>query len=84
MNTEEAEFEKVHLKFLEKNKVRFRCSYQVSRERLWNAISQPGELNRWFMKTEWDFRKGGRFSLEGGWDGWIEDIIEFRFIEVGT
>ena len=76
--------EKVNLEFLDRNKVLFKCHYQVPKERLWNAISKTEELNQWFMKTEWDFREGGKFTFEGGWEGWIEKLNEFEFVQFNS
>lgn len=75
---------KVNLEFLDRNKILFKCDYQISKERLWNAISKTEELNQWFMKTEWDFQVGGKFTFEGGWEGWIEELSEFEFIQFNS
>lgn len=76
--------EQMRFEFLESNKVLFKCHYQVSKERLWNAISKTEELGQWFMKTEWDFRVGGKFTFEGGWEGWIEALSAFEFVQFNS
>ncbi len=77
-------YDPVILEFLDSNKVLFKYHYQVSQERLWNALSNTAALSQWFMKTEWDFREGGRFKFEGGWEGWIEALREFEFIQFNS
>ncbi len=66
---------KVSLEFLDKNKVIFKCRYHISKERLWNSLTKTDELNKWFMKTEWDFREGGKgthwVGLLAGWDDFL-------------
>ena len=75
---------KIHLEFLEHNKVLFTCRYPISKERLWKALSDTGELEQWFMKTEWDFQVGGKFKFESGWDGWIEALREFEYLQCNS
>ncbi|WP_153504368.1 SRPBCC family protein [Cumulibacter manganitolerans] len=47
--------------------VRFERRYPYPVERLWQAVTDPGELRHWFPSpnVEYDPREGGRISLTG-------------------
>lgn len=78
------ESKNINVEFPDRNKVLLKCHFHISKEKLWSAISRTEELNQWFMKTDWDFRVGGKFTFEGGWKGWIEDLNEFEFIQLNS
>ncbi|MEV6810532.1 SRPBCC family protein [Micromonospora sp. NPDC051296] len=48
-----------------------RRSYDASPEELWDAITDPQRLVRWFLPITGDLRAGGRFQLEGNAGGEI-------------
>lgn len=48
-----------------------RRSYDASPEELWDAITDPERLVRWFLPISGDLRVGGRFQLEGNASGEI-------------
>ena len=52
--------------------VRAKRTYPTSQEDLWSAITDKQRLERWFGEVSGDFKRGGRFSIEGNADG---DII---------
>lgn len=46
-------------------------SYDTTIEDLWDAITAPQRLARWFMPVEGDLRLGGRYQLKGNAGGTI-------------
>jgi uncharacterized protein YndB with AHSA1/START domain len=46
-------------------------TYDTSVEDLWNAITTPDRLVRWFLPLEGDLRVGGRYQLKGNAGGTI-------------
>jgi uncharacterized protein YndB with AHSA1/START domain len=51
--------------------VRMRRSYQAEPAELWDALTDPERMRRWFMPVTGDLRAGGRFQLEGNAGGEI-------------
>jgi uncharacterized protein YndB with AHSA1/START domain len=47
-------------------------SYGTSVEDLWDAVTNPERLPRWFLPVSGDLRPGGRYALEGNASGTIE------------
>lgn len=60
--------------FIDRHTIKFTRQFEADIERVWTAVSQKSELDQWFMVTELELRENGRFSFEGGWDGWISDM----------
>lgn len=50
-----------------------RRTYDASAEDVWDAITSPERIERWFLPVSGDLQKGGRFQLEGHAGG---DILE--------
>lgn len=50
-----------------------RRTYDSSAEDVWDAITSPDRLQRWFLPVSGDLKKGGKFQLEGHAGG---DILE--------
>lgn len=48
-------------------------SYAASTEEVWDAVTNPERVKRWFMPLSGDLRVGGTFQLEGNAGG---DILE--------
>ncbi|GIJ34817.1 SRPBCC family protein [Verrucosispora sp. WMMD703] len=48
-----------------------RRSYDASPEEVWDAITDPQRLVRWFLPVAGELRAGGRFQLEGNASGEI-------------
>ena len=46
-------------------------SYDTTVDDLWNAITTPERLARWFMPVEGDLKLGGRYQLKGNAGGTI-------------
>jgi uncharacterized protein YndB with AHSA1/START domain len=46
-------------------------SYDTTVEDLWNAITTPERLARWFLPVEGDLKLGGRYQLKGNAGGTI-------------
>lgn len=44
--------------------VRMRRSYQAEPEELWDALTDPERMRRWFWPVTGDFRVGGTFQLQ--------------------
>ena len=40
---------------------------------LWDAVTNPERIARWFLPISGDLRQGGRYSLEGNASGTIEE-----------
>src|SRR5690349_5270843 len=51
--------------------VRLTRTYDAPVEDVWDAITSPERLTRWFMPVSGDYRIGGRFQLEGNAGGEI-------------
>ncbi|SES12342.1 Uncharacterized conserved protein YndB, AHSA1/START domain [Lentzea xinjiangensis] len=48
-----------------------RRRYRATREDVWDAITSPERLVRWFLPISGDLRPGGRYRLEGNAGGEI-------------
>jgi len=46
-------------------------SYETTVDDLWDAITTPGRLARWFLPVEGDLKLGGRYQLKGNAGGAI-------------
>ena len=57
-----------------------RRSYDTSPEELWDAITDPQRLVRWFLPITGDLRAGGRYQLEGNAGGEIRRCERPRLI----
>jgi uncharacterized protein YndB with AHSA1/START domain len=47
-------------------------TYDTSVEELWDAVTSPERIPRWFLPVSGDLRLGGRYQLEGNAGGTIE------------
>lgn len=47
-------------------------NYDTSCADLWDAVTDPERLRRWFMPVSGDLRPGGRYRIEGNASGTIE------------
>ena len=52
-------------------KLVIRRHYKADREDVWDAITTPERLVRWFLPISDDLRAGGRYQLEGNAGGEI-------------
>jgi uncharacterized protein YndB with AHSA1/START domain len=51
--------------------VTLRRTYTASVEDVWDALTDPERITRWFMPLSGDLREGGHFQLEGNAGGTI-------------
>ncbi|HLO36731.1 MAG TPA: SRPBCC domain-containing protein [Candidatus Deferrimicrobium sp.] len=51
--------------------VRLRRDYDAPLEEVWDAITNPERISRWFLPISGDYRVGGRYQLEGNAGGEI-------------
>lgn len=47
-------------------------SYDTSAADVWDALTDPERLSRWFLPVEGDLREGGRYQLVGNAGGTVE------------
>jgi len=55
-------------------------SYDTSPEDLWDAVTNPERLPRWFLPVSGELKLGGRFALEGNAAGTIEECEPPRYL----
>jgi uncharacterized protein YndB with AHSA1/START domain len=51
--------------------VRLRRTYNAAVEDVWDAVTNPERISRWFLPISGDFRLGGSYQLEGNAGGKI-------------
>jgi uncharacterized protein YndB with AHSA1/START domain len=51
--------------------IRLRRTYDASVEDVWDAVTNPERISRWFLPISGDFRLGGNYQLEGNAGGKI-------------
>lgn len=51
--------------------IRLRRAYPASIEEVWDALTDPERISRWFLPISGDYRVGGRYQLEGNAGGEI-------------
>ena len=51
--------------------VRLTRTFDAPIDDVWDAITDPGRIGRWFLPVSGDFRIGGRYQLEGNAGGQI-------------
>src|SRR4051812_4308487 len=47
-------------------------TYDAELEDVWDAITSPERISRWFLPVSGDLRLGGRYAIEGNASGTIE------------
>lgn len=53
-------------------------SYDTPADDLWDAVTNPQRLPRWFMPISGDLKSGGRYQLEGNANGTITECTPPR------
>lgn len=48
-------------------------TYDTTQDDLWDAVTNPERLPRWFLPVSGEFRLGGRYSIEGNASGEITE-----------
>ena len=51
--------------------IRLRREYDAPIEEVWDALTNPERIGRWFLPISGDYRLGGRYQLEGNAGGEI-------------
>ena len=51
--------------------IRMRRDYAAPIDDVWDALTDPGRIGRWFLPISGDYRLGGRFQFEGNAGGTI-------------
>ena len=51
--------------------IRLRRIYEASIDDVWDALTTPERISRWFLPISGDYRVGGRYQLEGNAGGEI-------------
>lgn len=49
--------------------------YDTSADDVWDALTNPDRLNRWFAPVSGDFELGGRYAIEGNASGSITNCV---------
>jgi uncharacterized protein YndB with AHSA1/START domain len=62
--------------------VKLRRSYDAEIDDVWDAITNPDRIRRWFLPVEGDLRLGGRYKLKGNAGGKILRCEPPRLLEV--
>ena len=57
-------------------------SYPTSVEDLWNAVTKPDRLARWFSTVEGDLKLGGRYRIKGNAEGTITRCDEPQALDL--
>lgn len=55
--------------------ITLRREYPAGIEEMWDAVSDPQRLARWFAPVSGDLREGGTFQVEGNAAGEIRDCV---------
>jgi uncharacterized protein YndB with AHSA1/START domain len=58
------------------------CAYDTAIEDVWDAITNPDRIPRWFLPIEGDLRPGGRYQLQGNAGGTITACEPLRHLGV--
>ncbi len=61
-------------------KVALARSYDTTAEDLWDAVTNPERLPRWFLPISGDLRLGGRYQLKGNAGGTITECVPPRLV----
>jgi uncharacterized protein YndB with AHSA1/START domain len=55
-------------------------SYATTADDLWDAVTNPERLPRWFLPISGELKLGGRYQLEGNAGGTITECVPPRFV----
>lgn len=55
-------------------------TYDTTADDLWDAVTSPARLPRWFLPVSGELRLGGRYQLEGNAGGTITECEPPRFL----
>ena len=57
-------------------------SYDTDVMDLWDALTNPDRLPRWFAKVDGDFRPGGKYQVHGNASGTVKDCRPPEFLSL--
>ncbi|MGD8417505.1 MAG: SRPBCC domain-containing protein [Pseudomonadales bacterium] len=66
--------------FIDRQTVRFERFAACPPARVWQAVSEPEALGRWFLGTTMERHEGGRFDFRDAWGGQITSFEPERRI----
>jgi uncharacterized protein YndB with AHSA1/START domain len=55
-------------------------TYDTTPDDLWDAVTNPERLPRWFLPVSGDLKLGGRYQFEGNAGGTITDCVRPEFL----
>jgi uncharacterized protein YndB with AHSA1/START domain len=58
------------------------CPYDSTIDDVWDAISNPERIPRWFLPISGDLRLGGRYQLQGNASGEITACVPPRMLDL--
>ncbi len=61
-------------------KVALERSYDTTAEDLWDALTNPERLPRWFLPVSGDLRLGGRYQFKGNAGGTVTECVPPRLV----
>jgi uncharacterized protein YndB with AHSA1/START domain len=61
-------------------KVTLERSFDTTAADLWDAVTKPERLPRWFLPVSGDLRPGGRYQFKGNAGGTITECVPPRFL----
>lgn len=70
--------------FPDKHTILFERAVAVPREKIWAALTQKQALGQWFMESEIELKVNGKFSFQGGWDGWVAALRPLEYIQFNS
>ena len=62
--------------------IRLRRTYDAPIEDVWDALTNPDRIGRWFLPISGDYRLGGRYQFEGNAGGEILECERPRWLRV--
>ena len=69
-------------RFIDRYTMEFVRHYPHPIERVWRAVTEPGELAQWFiLPSVWELKSGGAYRFEEGFRGVIEAVEPPRLID---
>lgn len=57
-------------------------NYATSVDDLWDAVTNPERLQRWFLPITGDLEQGGRYQLQGNAGGTIQECDRPQFLSI--
>lgn len=71
--------------------IRLRRTYDAPIAEVWDALTDPARISRWFLPVSGDFRLGGRYQFEGNAGGEIVScerpnrlLVTWKYADTGS